>query len=377
MPCNLLSGLPGNGKTLRLLQRVRKLQLDTKRPVYYFDIRLKGSELSDWIPLGDPSTFGRRKEGIEPDLSQVRRWHEIVPSGSIVVIDECWFVFPKRGPSAAVPKHVEELATHRHRGIDLFLTSQHAANQIDHFVRGLVQEHEHVVRLGGTETARIHRWAQGIGDPSDYHSRKASATQLWRFPKEVYEWYHSAEVHTIKRQVPFKPVGMIVGGLALVALLGYWGYSRLTGNLDAGADAVKASAAPAASASGSGPIRTAARKVVDVADFVPTVNAAPFSAPFYADGVKVKAAPQIAGCGSLVVGDKVECTCFTQQGTAVDMTVRTCLKYLKAGSFRFDRDEDYYPKVEPYVPPLAEPAPDQQQAPSNLESASSSEEKSA
>lgn len=356
MPIQLITGLPGNGKTLRLLPKVRKLQKETSRPVYYFDIKLKDHpEVSDWIPLGDKGTFGRRKEGIEPDLSQVRRWHEIVPSGSIMVVDECWFVFPKRGPSAAVPKYVEELATHRHRGVDVFLTSQHATNQIDHFVRGLVQYHEHCVRLTAFDSkTRIHKWDQGIGDYADYHSRKESVTEIWSFPTDVYNWYHSAELHTIKRRIPWKPIGTIVGGIAAIAALGYLAVNTLFGNVDSAVGSVGPGQNPLEKGQAVLKARTSSAD-----DFVPTLAAAPFSAPFYQEAVQVNQAPMVAGCGSHVINGDVDCRCYSQQGTVLEMSVRQCLEFVKTGSFRFDNNKSYYPEIEPYVPPLAEPQKDQ------------------
>lgn len=359
MPMFLVSGLPGNGKTLRLLRRVRDLQKQSGRAVYYFDIALNRDhvEVRDWIPLGDPETFGRRKERIEPDRSQVLRWHEIVPSGSIVVIDECWAVFEKRAPGSKTPKHVEELATHRHRGVDIFLSSQHASNQMDHFVRGLIQEHEHIVRLFGSERARVHKWSQGLGDPQDYHSRKESVTELWKYPTDVYSWYRSAEQHTIKRNIPWKPVVTVVGGLAAVVGLGYVAYSTLYGNMEAGADALAVAAPGSSGGSVQSPIARPVAKRFVAEDFEPSLPAAPFTAPFYESAVEVAAAPRIAGCGMIKIGHATKCFCNSQQGTRIDVDKRTCINHVMYGSFDFSRDDDYYPKIEPYVPPLAEPVP--------------------
>lgn len=363
MPIRMISGLPGNGKTLRCLAQVEKQRQESGRSVYFYDIRRKGSALAAWIPLGDESTFGRRKEGVKPDLSQVQRWHEVVPSGSIVVIDECWEVFAKRPPGSTVPDFVKELATHRHRGIDFVLMSQHTDNQVDHFVRGLIQEHEHVVRLFGAQRARIHKWDQGLGDPKDYHSLKASITEQWTYPREVYDWYHSAEVHTIKRKLPWKPILSISGGVCAMALLGWLAVHTLFGNVQ-GASAAVAGAdsalAPRVAAPG---VLQAKAAPSSPESFKPAIAGVPFTAPFYAPAVKVQQAPAVAGCGVIVVGTLKRCFCNDQQGNRMDLDKRTCLRYFEFSQFRFDRDEEYYPKVEPYVPPLADPAGTEQNAP--------------
>lgn len=333
MPISLFSGLPGHGKTLRCLYEVEKLRKATNREVYYWNIK----DLAlPWKPLED-----------------ARKWYE-VPDGSIVVIDEAWEIFPKRGPSAAVPKHVELLATHRHRGIDIYLVAQHAANQLDHFVRGLIDGHQHTIRLFGAERSRVHKWSR-LGDPTDYHSLKESVTEQWNYPKEVYGWYKSAEIHTVQKKIPWKPVVTIVGGIALVCLLGWYGMNTLFSSGER-VDRVTAKAEQAMTPQGVIVRPTPAAR--GAAEFVPTIQGAPFTAPFYSEAVKISSAPQVAGCGSLTYGDgTIDCRCHSQQGTRIPMDTRTCLRYLKDGNFRFDIEGDYYPKYEPYVPPLAEPVP--------------------
>lgn len=336
MPISLFSGLPGHGKTLRCLHEVEELRKQSKREVYYWNIK----ELKlPWKPLED-----------------ARKWFE-VPDGSIVVIDEAWEIFPKRGPSAAVPKHVELLATHRHRGIDIFLVAQHAGNQLDHFVRGLIDGHQHTIRLFGSERSRIHKW-NALGDPNDYHSLQKSVTEQWTYPKEVYDWYKSAEVHTVQRKIPWKPFVTIGGGILAVCALAYFGYATLFGGTLERVDRTTAEAS-----NNGNPIRTPDSSAAPVAveSFKPTVQGVPFTAPFYQSAVKVETAPQVAGCGVIQIGNHKKCFCSDQQGNALQLELRTCLNYFKYGNFRFDRDEDYYPKYEAYVPPLAGPAPDLQQ----------------
>lgn len=72
-------------------------------------------------------------------------WQNL-PDGAVVVVDECYSAFPRRMPGAKVPAYVEALATHRHRAFDFLLICQQAKQQVDGFVLGLVEWHEHVRR---------------------------------------------------------------------------------------------------------------------------------------------------------------------------------------------------------------------------------------
>lgn len=181
---DLTTGLPGSGKTLWTLQHVEKLRKDSGREVYYFNIPLDQDKLP-WIEL---------------DEKQVLEWFNL-PSGSIIVIDECQRIFRPRLVGAAVPPVEARLETHRHAGHDLFLITQHPS-LISVGVRRLVQNHRHLMRMFGTSLVNVCLW-HGVKDQCD-KSRADAITEKFRFPKEVFTWYKSAEVHTQKVKIPPK-----------------------------------------------------------------------------------------------------------------------------------------------------------------------------
>jgi hypothetical protein len=328
MPLALISGLPGHGKTLRALWLVEELRKKTNRPVYQFGI--PGLTLP-WQELEDP-----------------KKW-DSVPDGSIVVIDEAWEHFPKRGPGSNVPRHVEQLAKHRHRGIDLFLISQKAKDQLDHFVRGLIDEHHHVSRIFGTESATVLTWLGGLGDPDDYHSRKKAQSAVWAYPKEVFAWYKSAELHTIKRKLPWKKIALMGAGVLAIPALAYLAWSSLTGSVDRVADSTGTASETYKE------VATPRKASITAEDFVPAVAGQPFSAPFYSSSVDVSEAPIVAGCGVLKIGATVTCRCNDQQGNQVPLEHRHCLSIFQAGQFQPGRP-NRYPEIAPYTPPLAGPS---------------------
>lgn len=333
MTITVVSGLPGHGKTLLTLWHVEQLRRATGRTVYVHGV----TDLSlPWLPLDDP-----------------RKWHEL-PDASVVVVDEAWKFFPKRGPGSAVPTHVEQLAVHRHRGFDIFLVTQNPALQLDHFARGLVGEHLHVRRVFGSARSRLYRWEE-LGSPDDYHSKQKAIKSWFTFPKEVFTWYKSAEVHTVKRQLPWRILVPTAVAVVALPLLGWWAFSSLRNTaLAASGEEVSQDDKQGRNDKQGGPFGQDREASFTPADFVPAVAGIPYTIPAFSRGLEVSAAPIIAGCGVLKIGTQVECRCNDQQGNVVDLEHRQCLAYFERGAFD-PAGSKRYPEIEPYVPPLAGP----------------------
>lgn len=337
----VITGLPGHGKTLFTLAHVEELRRKSGRTVYYHGI----ADLTlPWEKLDDP-----------------KKWMEL-PEGSIVVLDEAYTTFPKRGSGAAVPKHVELVATHRHKGFDLFLVTQHAHNQLDHFIRGLVGQHYHVRRVFGAQKARLTRWER-CANPEISFEHKDAVKSWFAYPKEVFTWYKSAEVHTHGRSVPWKLVAGVVALLVLLPVLGYSAFNTLRSSAleaaaDAGATPVQGESGAAGAShapQGGGLFGGGNLRSFSPASFVPTVEGIPYTAPIFAEVARPKEAQEVAGCGVLKVGRVVKCRCNDQQGNVLDLAQPLCLAYFERGAFRPSRPQRY-PEIEPYVPPLPGPA---------------------
>lgn len=336
---HLVTGLPGHGKTLFTLAHVEQLRKETGRTVYYHGI----TDLAlPWEKLADP-----------------KLWYEL-PEGSIIVLDEAYTTFPKRGSGAAVPKHVELVATHRHKGFDLFLVTQHAHNQLDHFVRGLVGCHYHVRRVFGATRARLTKWER-CANPDISFEHKDAIKSWFPYPKEVFTWYKSAEIHTHRKSVPWKLLAGVGALVVLLPLLGWGAFSTLVGNAEEAAADAKAPAEEldqGSASGGSGGLLGGRRASFTAESFIPSVPGIPYTAPAWADEAKPKAAPEITGCGVLKIAGQVTCKCNDQQGNQVDLDHRTCLAYFARGAFK-PSGKARYPDIEPYVPPLAPPMDDQ------------------
>ena len=122
----LITGVPGSGKTLKMISDLMTRQDLKNRPLYL-----------DGIPEVD--------DKIIPEGESMQTWHKWAPTGAILVIDECQRVFRPRPSGSKVPDFVAELETHRHKGIDIFLLTQHP-RLIDSNVRALVGHHCHIAK---------------------------------------------------------------------------------------------------------------------------------------------------------------------------------------------------------------------------------------
>lgn len=322
---DLLTGLPGNAKTLFGLERwIQRASLEN-RPVYYSglkefkddDPRLKGTQ---WIEL-DPV-----------------RWHLDVPPGSLVFIDEGQKIFRNRSLGAQPPLHVTELEEHRHKGLDFLIITQHPS-LIDPAIRRLTQTHLHMVRIFGMEASTVHKW-NGTKDNCD-KSRSDSEKTKWAFNKSLYGLYKSADVHTMKRTIPFR-VKMLLSIPFLLVGLGYSAYTILKrpNSLPSPVISTSSHIAPGAIDSAAAPLGVARfDPIVSAQDFqnrsIPRISGLEHTAPKYDELTKPVRVPVPAAC--IIVGS--DCRCLSQQGTPLNVQLSMCIQFVEKGWFQeFDSD---------------------------------------
>lgn len=308
----LITGQPGAGKSLFGLWHIKQRADKEGRPVYQNGVT--GCTLP-WHELEDP-----------------KAWNEC-PEGSIIVIDECQRVFPVRPNGSQVPAHVSPFETHRHKGYDIYLITQHPT-LLDAHVRRLTGRHFHVIRQFGLSRAKVYE-RQHVADQINNGFLKDASCTTFSYPKEVYSYYKSAEIHTHKPSIPRKALLFI----PLVAVVGYsvWSfYSRFSSNVEAkDADKTKPQAmVPADSAgafsSGLGGSGKAPRtKAEYLAAYTPRIPDFPHTAPIYDEVTAPDKAPQPQGC----TATKASCTCFTQEATVMVMSEDTCRTLVRTGYF--------------------------------------------
>lgn len=222
----LNTGVPGAGKTLSMVERLAALvdrwknHPEEARPIFVCgipDLALPHAVM----PLMSVQVAKAGAPMLVPD------W-EAMPDGSLVIIDEAQGCFPPRSSASIAPAHVAWLNTHRHRGFDIWLTTQHP-KLIDGSVRALVGKHQHYRRMLGRSCAMVYEW-DACSDSLSGLSNAVST--LWWYPRKVYRWYKSAEIHT--KQKFRLPKWLVVFPLAVWLVLYFVprAYSSLAGGIN-------------------------------------------------------------------------------------------------------------------------------------------------
>ena len=218
----LNTGVPGGGKTLSMVQELARLvkrwekHPEEARPVFVLgipDLALPHAP----VPLKSVQVDKAGAPRLVPD------WDEM-PDGSLVLIDECQGVFPPRSSQSTPPAHVAWLNTHRHKGFDLWITTQQP-KLIDSSVRALVGRHKHFRRIFGMKRAMIYEWDACSDSLSGMNNAVKTA---WSYPSEVFNWYKSAEIHTKQKfKLPLW-LGILPLGVILCLYFFPQAYSAIT-----------------------------------------------------------------------------------------------------------------------------------------------------
>jgi len=331
----LITGLPGSGKSLEVVRMMRDDFKDRKK-------------------------YAANFPGLAFDLLGVEEFNPMdwaqCEAGSVLFIDEAWEYFEARGPHKMPPDVIKEFARHRHYGLDIFLVCQ-GPFQLDSHVRALIENHLHVIRPFGMKYSIIRKFRGVNAFPGDKQSMKDTvdvATKR-RFDKSLFPFYHSAEVHTVKRKIPYKMIGsfavIIACGWAIWNMVS-WGkdfYAKqevLTGQ--PAADVVDAQAQPG-HANPSSAFNGSSNQ-----NTVPLLGSPEFaeaklraqSSHYLGEAVAVEGAPWTAikyqGLGSPVATPKPycalaselnKCVCLSQQGTRMQVSFDICSDIARNGLF--------------------------------------------
>jgi hypothetical protein len=299
----LTTGQPGAGKTLFTLWQVQALAQKENRQVYYSGI--PELVIPGWI-----------------ELDKAEDWHKC-PPGAIIVIDEGQRVFRPRGNGTAVPEHVAKFETHRHNGHDVFVITQHPM-LIDSNIRRLVGRHCHVMRAFGSNAANIHEWTE-VKEQVD-KNRGGSIQTLWKYPKEVFTWYKSAEVHTHKLRLPGRLFFLVLAPFIIGALVWgiyKWWQPRISG--EHSKEVISKVTGQPVGAAGT-PVKD---KAAYLEERVPRIAGLAHTAPIYDSVTTPTEAPIPAGC----IKTAKYCRCIDQQGVDYPTDDATCGHIVQHGFF--------------------------------------------
>lgn len=338
----LITGTPGAGKTLYAVHAILNEEGKGSRPIYV-----------DGIP--------ELKTRHDP-AQDINQWHKWAPDGALICIDEVQRIWRPLPSGARVPESISELETHRHRGIDFVVITQHP-NLMHSNVRKLVGRHIHLRRTAlGTY---LYEWPEATNP----EARGNSTRIRWSHPKESFGLYKSASQHTkVKHRMP---AAVYVFGTAVVLLLG--GVTYMTHNIGTKAgffgDTPNAQK-PGESSSHSAPSHaqgdTPAAPLHDssipaepmnpVIAFMPRFPDDPASAPAY-DGMRqVADYPRVSHC----IASRSRCICYSQQHTRIDISDALCRRHAEGLEFDPYRERQILtapaelPTTPPPEPPTAQ-----------------------
>jgi len=307
-PVILITGLPGEGKTLFAVSKFLK---------------------------GKAGVFAANMNTTAFPKVDASKWYE-TPPGSVVVVDEAWEFFAPRNAMQDPPEHYTRIPKIRHSGHVLVLITQDP-HDLDARVRRRVGKHYHVVRVYGSERANIHEWNKC---QEDINNRAETESAIWEYDKEAYNLYTSTEdKHRIKIEIPRK-LKRVPVYLALAALGVGGGIWATFANFKPDTPAVALS--PDDSGPGGlfgmgkpSPKTPQKQEPISAQQWVeqrtPRIPDLPHTAPAY-DALTVPTqAPVIAAC---VVSASKGCKCYSQQATPLTVSIDVCMQFVKGGMFQ-------------------------------------------
>lgn len=308
----LLTGLPGAGKTLRMVELMHEA-VALGRPCYASNVN------------------GLNVPGVTP-FENPHEW-ETLEAGSVLFVDEAQRYFRQRAGFKEVPPYILAMETIRHTGVTLVLTTQQPT-YLDKHLRGLVGRHEHRIEIIAGTVSNQYAFRRCEDDISD-SNMAASTFTVWNHPKQYHGCYKSAEVHTKKARIPKRFVILGVGAIACLAALVYaFGGDGPVSKNAAGGAAPAAPLRQAATVSDPGRPMTAAEYAMQQK---PRISTAPWSAPLYDDRAAVaqpallcmSSQPGNQGDGTWT--DEYRCSCLTEQGTVYEVPDVECRRIARFG----------------------------------------------
>lgn len=399
MPIDVILGKPGDGKTLRMMDRLISESAKTGDKRRYLvaigidgilpglaDLVINDGKLWNAITAAETGpcschdgmrqllaregcdefvgTGANKRENPEwrERMDAQAGYHEhVIPDGSLIFVDEAWkdFGHLHDASRAPTPQHVLALAEHRHRGLDFVWTTQ-MTNQLYPFVRGLIGSLTLIVRKFGTSMCTVYEWGEYIEDTKSQAQRDRAVSSTWLHPKKVKGTYKSATEHTITSKIP-KRFFLFPLGIALIVVLGVLGFKRVfnaKGAEKENAAAVSAAKASGAAAADGGTERERKpRTVVEWArDLEPTLPGIAYTAPLFSKELKVGTHPRTL---CVIYGDKGAdaCHCYTEQATLLDVAEPLCRNLAVHRYY-----DPFQPESQPAPPGDAVPLTPQQQA---------------
>lgn len=202
----LITGTPGSGKTLYAVWLMQKELRSGRRLV----------------------VDGIRDLSLEHELvdeTWVRDWYARCEQNDLIVVDEVQRIWGPTPVSVKATEDIEKLHVHRHKGVDFILITQHP-QRMSKTIRDLVGRHVHVRRLFGGRRAMLYEWDH-CHNPNT--GLRDAVKTVWGYPRDVFNLYTSAEVHTKQKAVIPKALFVLPVAALAAGLLAWKGFLGVSG----------------------------------------------------------------------------------------------------------------------------------------------------
>ena len=338
----LITGTPGTGKTAFAVSSI----INNREGLFKYET--EDGEVVDrplyFCHIDGLDEKALKAHRLTEEQIQSAPLNEIVPQGSVVIVDEADYAYPTRAAAKEVPPYVKTLKELRHDGFTLILMTQHPS-MLDSYLRNLVGKHWHLERKQvGTKLYEFYRCETNIASAC---AAKGVTSDFYKPDKRAFKYYKSASVH-IKFKKKLHPVFYGMGLLLVCApLFFYYSLGRFKRYVGAeeqpAAVAIAETSAPAQQQAAADnypaapPMAASVPIGAKIEDYRPRIASLQETAPIYDNLRQVADFPRRVAC----VASADSCNCYSQQATILlNISTAECRAIVKQRPF------DPYRKME-------------------------------
>ena len=338
----LITGTPGTGKTAFAVSSI----INNREGLFKYET--EDGEVVDrplyFCHIDGLDEKALKAHRLTEEQIQSAPLNELVPQGSVVIVDEADYAYPTRASAKEVPPYVKTLKELRHDGFTLILMTQHPT-MLDSYLRNLVGKHWHLERKQvGTKLYEFYRCETNLASAC---AAKGVTSDFYKPDKRAFKYYKSASVH-IKFKKKLHPVFYGMGLLLVCAPLFFY-YSSGRFKRYVGAEEQPAAVAIAETSASAQqqaaadnypaalPIAASVPIGAKVEDYRPRIANLQETAPIYDSLRQVADFPRRVAC----VASADSCNCYSQQATILpNISTAECRAIVKQRPF------DPYRKIE-------------------------------
>lgn len=310
----LVTGLPGDGKTSNELWDFLHADQYKGRPKYCTPV----------------NGFKAAEHGVT-EIEHIKDWRDL-PEGAVVFCDEVQR-YCGTDLGRDVPAWVEDFAIHRHSGKDFIFTTQ-SPMFLHPFARKLAKPHVHYIRPWNMKGAR-YIWDNVQNDPNTKTAKALGQRQLVKPNPKVFTLYTSTVLDTHKARPPYKIFAVLGMALVVVVACSFYTYRSVrhfTEEPIATVDAQHKAVTTAAQENAFDFAPSIKDKAVwTEQNLKPRIPGSLHTAPVYDALTAPTDFPRVAACMS--AESRGSCSCYTQQGTPIDVPASACYVFVSYGSF--------------------------------------------